>query len=100
MENRGKWAPQSMPYDAASRKNFKPAVKQYDVAEVLDKVGTYKKGRNSQPIPDVTEENDIYDILGQLLGYPYSARLRRILEWLLTPLEAEVGDRFGSLEEV
>jgi len=90
MKDRGKWAPESMPYDAESRKNFKPAVKQYDISELLDRVGTYKKGKNAQPIPDVNAEKDIYDILGLRLGYPYSIRLRRILEWLFTPFEAEV----------
>jgi NAD-dependent dihydropyrimidine dehydrogenase PreA subunit len=79
-----------MPYDAESRKNFKPAVQQYDVSAVLDRVGAYVKGPKAKPVPNVTAERDIYDILVQRLGYPYSVRLRRILEWLFTPFEAEV----------
>ena len=90
MTDKGKWVPGSMPYDAKSRKNFKPAVKQYDIAEVLDRVGAYKKGKNAQPIPDVTADRDIYGVLGARLAHPTSVRLRRILEWLLSPLEAEV----------
>jgi len=90
MKDKGKWAPDSMPYDVESRKNFKPAVKQYDIAEVLDRVGTYKKGPKAQSVPDVNESRDVYDVLSVRLGYPGSIRLRRILEWLFTPLEAEI----------
>ena len=62
----------------------------YDIAAVLDRVGTYKKGPKAKPIPDVNELKDVYDILCQRLGYASSIRLRRILEWLFTPLEAEI----------
>ena len=63
MKDLRKWVPESMPYDLESRKNFKPSVKPYDVAALLDRVPTYKKGPKAQPNPDVTDEKDIYEVI-------------------------------------
>ncbi|MFC1951381.1 ATP-binding protein [Chloroflexota bacterium] len=99
MKDKGKWVPDSMPYDAESRKNFKPAVEQYNISELLDRVGTLKKGPKAKPVPNVTEHKDIYDILCVRLAYPNSIRLRRILEWLFSPLEAEVSHVIRDVAE-
>ena len=57
--DRGKWVPESMPYDAESRKNYKPQVHPTDMGLLLDRVGAYKKGPKAQAIPDVDELHDI-----------------------------------------
>ena len=90
MENRGRLVPESMPLDVESRKHFKPTVTAFDVSEILDRVGTYKKGPKAQPIPDVDEHQDIYDVICARLAFPNSIRLRRLLEWEFTELEMEV----------
>jgi len=60
---RGKWVPESMPYDVNSRKNFKPAVEPYDVGLLLDRVDTYSKGPKAIAIPEVDDSHDIYYIM-------------------------------------
>jgi len=87
---RGKWVPESMPYDVESRKNYKPQVKPSDMGLLLDRVGAYKKGPKAQAIPDVDELHDIYDVLCDRLAYPNSVRVRRLLEWEFSELELEV----------
>lgn len=57
---------------------------------LYDRVETYSKGAKAEPVPDVTDNVDIYGVMMQRLGYPSSVRLRRLLEWLFTPLEMEI----------
>ena len=56
---------------------------------LYDRIETYKKGQKAQPIPDVAEYGDIYSVMMARLGYPKSVRLRRLLEWLFTPIEMD-----------
>ncbi len=88
--DRGKWVPESMPYDVESRKKFKPTVEPYDVGMLLDRVDTYEKGPKAIPIPEVDDEHDIYDVMCARLAFPNSIRLRRLLEWEFTQFEMEV----------
>jgi len=53
----------------------------------FDRVEGYKKGPKEEPIPDVTDDLDIYGVMLWRLGEPTSVHLRRILEHLFTPLE-------------
>ncbi|MCX6012965.1 MAG: hypothetical protein NTV30_06075, partial [Chloroflexi bacterium] len=88
--DRGQWVPKSMPYDVESRKKFKPSIKPKDVSDILDRVGTYKKGPKAKTIPGVTPEKDVYSIICERLAWPNSIRLRRLLEWEFSLLEMEV----------
>ena len=60
------------------------------LGNMFDRVEKYKKGPKAQPIPDVTEHRDIYEVIMERLGHPNTVRLRRLLEHLFTPLEMEV----------
>ena len=58
---------------------------------LYDRVDTYKKGPNPEPIPDVTPELDIYGvIMNRMTASAKSPQLRRLLEWLFNPIELEV----------
>ena len=57
---------------------------------VFDRVEQYTKGAKAKPVPDVTDDRDIYGVIMYRLGHPTSVYLRRILEHLFTPLEMEV----------
>lgn len=86
----GKYVPESMPFDVKSRVKYEPKIKPYDVSALLERVPTYKKGPRAEPIPDVTDEKDIHEVICERLAYPNSIRLRRLLEWEFSPLEMEV----------
>ncbi len=76
-----------MPYEKDEKVIPWPIEEHY---ALYDRVDTYKKGPNADPIPDVTDDRDIYGVMMARLGYPDSFRLRRLLECLFTPIEMEV----------
>ena len=57
---------------------------------LFDRVENYQKGAKAEAVPDVTDMRDIYGVIMYRLGHPNAVRLRRILEWLFTPLEMEI----------
>jgi len=56
---------------------------------LYDRVETYAKGPNAKPIPNVNEDRDIYGVMLARLRWDGAVRLRRLLEWLFTPIEME-----------
>ncbi|MCX6013888.1 MAG: hypothetical protein NTV30_10930, partial [Chloroflexi bacterium] len=67
-----------------------PKIHATALTDLFERVEKYKKGPNAEPVPDVTVDKDIYAVIMERLGHPNVVRLRRLLEYLFTPLQMEV----------